>query len=381
MRLVYLDHSTIVTLERTLKRDRRRFDLFAENWHRAGCTLALSFIHVLEIAGSQHADARENRIRVLHALGPARTDFLPNAPSSLHQLAGREVFAAMGHLVGRQNLLPDRHWTAFPTDLPEAAVGTILRKMLTGKMRRVYTQFREAVKLESLALSRPATLKRVERRLRDLPSGAVPQDQVETARATMREAMESTEWQEEVLGRFVPEVRERAAEELHVWMENTFDQMISAGPRETFAAAVNADLASELKRFTQDLVVQHVFRGIVEETVSDTLKLADPAALDAVIHAVKLEDCPGTWLRYQVQFELEKARSKWEPGATYDLLHLAHLPYVDLMFTDAEIAENTKKVLRRRPLPHRLANVLPPVSVAGTVEAIEHVLASLFDRK
>lgn len=371
MSLVYLDHSTIVTLERTLKRDRRRFDQFAETWHRAGCTLALSFVHVLEIAGSQYADARENRIRVLHALGPARTDLLPNSPASLHQLAGREVFAAIGRLVGRDDLLPNRHWTGFPSDVPEAAVGIILRALLTGKLRQVYTQFREAVKLESLALSRPSTLKRVEHRLRDLPSGAVPQDQVETARATMREVMESTEWREEVLGGFAPEVRERAAEDVRSWMENTFEQMISAGPRETFAAAVNADLASELKRFTHDLVVQHVFRGIVEQTVSETLKITDRAALAPVIKAIQLENCPGTWLRYQVQFELEKARTKWESGATYDLLHLAHLPYVDLMFTDAEIADNTMKVLRRRPLPEILAGVAPPVSVAATVEAIE----------
>lgn len=374
MSLIYLDHSTIVTLERTLKRDRRRFDQFVETWHQAGCTLALSFVHVLEIAGSQHADARENRIRVLHALGPGRTDLLPNSPASLHQLAGREVFAAIGRLVGRDDLLPDRYWTGFPTDLPQAAVGTILRTLLTGKLRRAYAQFREAFKLEALALSRPATLKRVDYRLRDLPSGPVPQDQVQTARVLLRELLESTEWKEEVLGGFAPEVRERAAEDVRLWMENTFEQMISAGPRETFAATVSADLASELKRFTHDLVVQHSFRGIVQQTASDTLKMIEPAALKPIINSVKLESCPGTWLRYKVHFELEKARTKWEAGASYDLLHLAHLPYVDLMFTDAEIGENTRKVLRKRPLPETLTEVTSPVSVAGTVEAIENAI-------
>lgn len=249
MSLIYLDHSTIVTLERILKRDRRRFDRFVETWHQAGCTLALSFVHVLEIAGSKHADARENRIRVLHALGPGRTDLLPNSPPSLHQLAGREVFAAIGHLVGQSNLLPDRYWTGFPTDLPQAAVGTILRTLLTGKMRQVYAQFGEAFKLEALALSRPATLKRIDHRLRDLPSGPVPQDQAETGRLLIRELMESTEWKEEVLGGFAPEMRERAAEDVRSWMESTFEQMISTGSRETFAATVNADLISELKRF------------------------------------------------------------------------------------------------------------------------------------
>jgi hypothetical protein len=190
----------------------------------------------------------------------------------------------------------------------------------------------------------------------------------------MRELMQSPEWQEEVLSGFAPEVRERAAVDVRLWMENTFEQMISAGPRETFAAMVNADLATELKRFTHDLVVQHVFREIIAQTAAETLKMVDPAALVPVLNAIKLEACPGTWLRYQVHFELEKARTKWEPGATYDLLHLAHLPYVDLMFTDAEIADNTKKVLRRRPLPESLAGVAPPVSVAGTVEAIESAI-------
>jgi hypothetical protein len=376
MRLVYLDHSTIVTLERTLKRAPKRFASFVENWRRADCALAISFVHVLEIAGSKHADARANRIRVLHALGPARTGLLPNSPAALQQLAGREVFAAIGRLVGREDLLSvtDKHWIGFPSELPNSIVGTVLQGLLTAKMRQVYGQFGEAVTVESKARSRPANTKRVDHRLRELQSGPLSEKEAALARANLQDVMNSGEWRDEVLGTFPPDVRERAAEDVRRWMENAFEQMISAGPRESFAAAVNADLALELKSFTHDLIVQHIFRTTVQTTASETLKVADPAALDPIVEAVTLESCPGTWLRYKVEFELEKARTTWEAGATYDLLHLAHLPYVDLMFTDAEIAENTRKVLRRRPLPEALNGIAPPVSVAGTVEAIEDLI-------
>ena len=377
--LIYLDHSTIVTLERTLKRDSHRFDSFVERWHANGCILALTFVHVLEVSGSRYADSREARIRVLERLGPARTDLITNlsAPSPLRQLTGREIFSTLGHLVGRGDLLAttDRHWVAFPTTLPQSTIGPILRKLLSAHMRRVYDRFQEPVKLEAKALTRPLNTKFVQYRLRDLPSGPIPAAQADEAWEIVRSTLASKEFREDIVASFPPELRQGAFQSVGTWMDTTFERMISAGPREVFAESVGADLQTALKQFTHRLTVSHIFRQSVEEIIHEVLKSTDPVVTDRLAGSVKLEDCPGAWLRYEVDHELRRARSKWEPGATYDLLHLSHLPYVDLMFTDAEIAENTRKVLRRDNMPASLALLEPPIHVGASVEDIESAIS------
>lgn len=378
--LVYLDHSTIVTLERTLKRDSRRFDRFVERWRGGNCTLALSFVHVLEVSGSKHTDSKEARIRVLERLGPARTDLIsnPSAPDSFRQITGREIFVALGKLIGQHDRLAtvDRHWVAFPTNLAESAIGPLLRQLLSAKMRGFFNQFLEAVKLEAKARSRPSNTKSVQLKLRDLPSGPIPESQAVEARDSLRAILESKEFSDDIIASFPTELRQHAVQTVRTWMETTFELMISAGPREVFAESVGSDVHSALKQFTHRLVTNHLFRQSLDTVIKDVLKVIDQSVADHILHSVKLEDCPGTWLRYEVDHELHNARSKWEAGAAYDLLHLSHLPYVDLMFTDGEIANHTRNVLRRATVPPSLARLEPPISVGASVEEIESAISA-----
>jgi hypothetical protein len=376
--LIYLDHSTIVTLERTLKRDRSRFDDFVRRWNDNHCVLALSLFHQLEISGSKHADSRRYRIQVLEHLAPARADQIinPNAPPSLRTLAGREAFAMLGRIAGRGDLFErvDRHWVAFPTELPQGMLGLALRAGTSSKLRKVFGHFREAVKLEAAAITASGKTRAVHRRLRDLSSGPLSGEQAETVRTESRAFFESGEWENDIAASFPPEQRNSAILAVRAWMEAISERMILLGPREAFADHVGADLATSLKRFTHDLLVQHLFRHTVEQTAKEVVPAIDTAVLEQFQQMARLEDCPGTWLMYRVDRELRVARETWEPGATYDLLHLAHLPYVDLMITDSEIAENTRKVLRRPGLPPSLEEVRAPVAVAGSVEAVEQAI-------
>lgn len=379
--LVYLDLSTIVTLERSYKRDPKRFSEFVTRWQEAECVLALSFVHFLEISGSVHADSRAARVRVLQALGPTRTDLIPNedAPDALQQLAGREVFAVLGRIAGQESRLAsrDRHWVGFPTSVPDGATGKLLRTLMSRDHRRVYAEFRKASEMEASTRSRPTNSKRLQTRLRDLPSGAFHPEDAASARAWLRSFLESDQWKADLASAVAPESREETERYVRDWIEQTFEEMITAGAREVFAHHVEAEFPEALKRHTDELISRYLFRQIVENTVVSVLKVTDPAVISRLLDSVRLEDCPGTWLRFAVERELRSARTKWEAGATYDLLHLSHLPYVDVMFTDGEIADNTRKVRQRSGVPPAVAQAPTPVSVAASLDEIERVIRSL----
>lgn len=379
--LVYLDLSTIVTLERSYKRDPKRFSEFVARWQEAECVLALSFVHLLEISGSAHADSRNARVRVLHALEPTRMDLIPSAgaPRALQQLAGREVFAVLGRIAGQESRLEsmDRHWTAFPTSVPDGATGALLRTLTSRDHRRIYAEFRKASETEASARSRSTDSKHLQTRLRDLPSGSFDAEDAASARAWLQAFLESDQWKADLATTIAPESREEAERFVRDWIEQTFEEMLTAGAREVFARRVEADFPGALKRRTDELISRHVFRQIVEDTVVSVLKVTDPPTVMKLVDSVLLEDCPGTWLRFAVERELRAARTKWEPGATYDLLHLSHLPYVDVMFTDREIADNTRKVRQRSGVPPAVAQAPAPISVAASLDEVERVIRSL----
>lgn len=89
---------------------------------------------------------------------------------------------------------------------------------------------------------------------------------------------------------------------------------------------------------------------------------------------VRLEDCPGTWLRHAVELQIRKATAKDEPSNLFDLNHLGHLPYVDLLFTDKRIAEFARQVLSAPNLPASLRHVKKPLAIPNSIEALESAL-------
>jgi hypothetical protein len=91
---------------------------------------------------------------------------------------------------------------------------------------------------------------------------------------------------------------------------------------------------------------------------------------------VKLEDCPGAWLKNAVEIQMRKAVAKDEPSNLFDLNHLSHLPYVDLFFGDKSIATFTSQVLTSPNLPVSLLNVKRPIAVPNSIEALESAIDS-----
>jgi hypothetical protein len=379
--LVYLDHSTIVHLERVLKRDHSRFDEFVAAWESSGCVLTLSMFHVLEICGSKHADSRRVRLKVLERLAPAKVDVVPSEkiPGALQHLEGREIFYAIGRKFGQNDQIRrlGRGGIAFPFDIPAAAFPLMLRHVTSAKARKLVKQFHDAVVLGARARTTGMSVTQIRHRLGDLLSGPIMPDQVVAAQSGIDDVLASREWNESIAAAFPPQYRSEATDTVRRWLLKFSERIGDIGPREAFAEHVEADLPGSLKSYTDELIKKFVFRQAVENTAKEVLVQLRSSELGILAESIAMQDCPGTWLRYAVEGELQRARSTWEPGATYDLMHLAHLPYVDLLFCDAEIANNTAKVLRRKGLPLLLEHVHPPVAVSSSIDEIQRVILDL----
>jgi hypothetical protein len=48
------------------------------------------------------------------------------------------------------------------------------------------------------------------------------------------------------------------------------------------------------------------------------------------------------------------------------------------MFTDAEVADNTRKVLRRNDIPSAITQIQSPIAVPASVEEIERAVVERF---
>jgi hypothetical protein len=75
-----------------------------------------------------------------------------------------------------------------------------------------------------------------------------------------------------------------------------------------------------------------------------------------------------------VEIEMRKSKPVTVANDWFDLDHLTHLPYVDLYIADAEIVNNTVRVLRRVDnLPPTVRSV-HPVSIDGSLGALQEAI-------
>jgi hypothetical protein len=141
------------------------------------------------------------------------------------------------------------------------------------------------------------------------------------------------------------------------------------------ALGVDPNDRATARSYTDQLPQKFAFRFPVREAAR-SLGVQDDALLTKASEIVRLEECPGMWLRNAVEIEMRKAIAKDMPSNLLHLNHLGHLPYVDLLFTDKRVADFARRVLTSQSLPPALQGVRQPVAVPDSIDAIESALFS-----
>jgi hypothetical protein len=155
------------------------------------------------------------------------------------------------------------------------------------------------------------------------------------------------------------------------------DRTEEVGGANAYAEALGVDPTDRktARSFTDQFSQQFAFSFSVREAAR-SLGIHDESLLEVACGLVRLDECPGTWLKYAVEIQMRKATAKDVPSNLLDLNHLGHLAYVDLLFTDKRVADFARRVMTAADLPPSLQGVRGPVSVGADVEMLESALFS-----
>jgi hypothetical protein len=136
---------------------------------------------------------------------------------------------------------------------------------------------------------------------------------------------------------------------------------------------VGTSKPERLRLERHDLANRSVFEGRVRVVARELLGASDREQ-EFLARMLDFADCPGSWLNRRLRLCVERGSSEPEPGHHNDTARLAYLPYVDLLFTDGEMAEFVQEVMRDKSTPERIRALRPPVAIPNSLEALEAAL-------
>jgi hypothetical protein len=371
MTLVYLDTSNIHLLTTLRRKDNARFTSFLERWRGLSCTLALSNVHLFELRRYGDASARDERYQLLEDLCPIRFQS--------ESMDGVEILRALSKHRDTLGLdyPADQLVEAFPKFLHTPTEVSQIRELEHTVLALAFEAFYDASKTGAAAHSREEGTKYERHRISQI-GDAKP--------APEHRAMFLEEWEkQQPSSSELENLRELVPPEVLNEMFDAFrdlglrflDRAEEVGSANAYAEALGLDLSdpSIARSFTDQASQQYAFRFSVREA-AQTLGVQCESGFEMATELVRLEDCPGTWLRHAVEIQIRKATAKDEPSNLFDLNHLGHLPYVNLLFTDKRIAEFARQVLSSSNLPASLRHVKKPLAVSNSIEALESALSS-----
>jgi hypothetical protein len=214
-------------------------------------------------------------------------------------------------------------------------------------------------------------------RVRDLPTAPVPTEKAldcwagfENAISLLRERSRRGE---------LPPIAEDALPVIANLFQDFLSRAQEIGSRETlleYLPVARLTKSEQLKLETHDQVNHSVFECLVR-FVARTLLNASDSEQQFLARALDFADCPGSWLERRLRLCVQRGPSEPEPSHHYDAERLAYLPYVDLLFTDAEMAEFVRQVRSDGSTPERVRALRPPLAIPTSLEALEEALDSL----
>jgi hypothetical protein len=156
-----------------------------------------------------------------------------------------------------------------------------------------------------------------------------------------------------------------------------FERIAELGPRAAFVDKVRA---SRLKPeqlsplLLDELVEHHVFELCVRNFARDVLNL-DESGETTLAQVLELSDCPGFWLQMRLRRRIPFECSDPRPSHHSDAERLAYLPYVDLLFTDKQMAQFVHEIRNSETTPTAIRQAPPPVRVPAAIDALEGVIS------
>jgi hypothetical protein len=213
-------------------------------------------------------------------------------------------------------------------------------------------------------------------RVRDLPTAPVPTHKALDCWAGFENAMAFLEEQSR-LGNLPP----IPAYALPVFT-NVFQDLLSRaqeiGTRATLCErfpVVGLTASEQLKLEPDDLADHSVFEALVRIVAGARLN-ASESEQESLARTLDFADCPGSWLERRLRHRVEHGSSEPKPSHHNDAARVAYLPYVDLLFTDAEMTEFVRQVMRENSTPERIRALRPPAAISNSLEALGEALDS-----
>lgn len=384
VRTIYFDNSQLHLLSELKRTNASRFAAFLDVWCEQNCALALSQAHLSEINRYEDLLKREARYDLLESLLPIHSD-IPvgnSVPTPFILLMNREIFGVLidRKLVALQNGALKRWAEAFPERLTSKDHINLLKQIPEFDVyRNVLNAFYEANRMGAAANSRPAQTKYEVHRLSDIPHAGIRADDIADVLSGL-EGVQDVVANSDALGAFLtPEQLDEVIRDMRTTIESFVQRTEEVGGSKALAEYLGVDSTQQtnLRRPIDLLIHQHTFAFSVRHFLTELCGLEDAETLDQIAANVKLEDCPGTWLKYAVQLQMRKATPIDSASNYYDLEHLAYLPYVDLLFADKRTAAFSRQVLNSTQLPVSLNGVRPPISIPNSIDSLESEISSL----
>jgi hypothetical protein len=384
VRTIYFDNSQLHLLSELRRNDASRFTAFLEVWSRKNCALALSQAHLSEINRYDDQLRRTARYDLLESLLPIHSD-IPvgdNVPATFLLLTNREILSALIKLdlVSLQNSALKKCAEGFPERLASQDHINLLKQLPEVDVyRNVLDAFYQANRIGAAANSRPAQTKYEVHRLSEIPPTGIKPDDVADVLSQLEEVRDSIANLDGLRDLITPGQIDGVIGGMRSTIESFVKRTEEVGSSKALAEYLGVDSTNKrnLRKPIDLLIQQHTFEFNVRHFLTDVCGVEDAEKLNQVAAKVRLEDCPGTWLKYAVQLQMRKASPIDDPSNYYDLEHLSYLPYVDVLFADKRMTTFARQVLNSDQLPPSLTGVCPPVSVPNSIEKLELAISSL----
>jgi hypothetical protein len=379
VRRIYLDNSHLHLLSELRRTNSSRFASFLKVWAAQHCALALSQTHLSEINRYEDQLKREARYELLEALMPIHSDIPIDewTPYLFLSLTNREIFAALLNrgVISLKDPTFAHLANAFPNALTSKNHVDLLKGLSTMPIYHdLLNAFYQASEVAASANSRPPNTKYEIHRLSQIPNAGLDADIVSDVMRGLDEAENNTGTFDGLSNLVGKEDLKRVFSELKDKIESFSQQTAETGALNALAEYLGTDPTDTSS--LDELIVQHTFDFCVRQFVTELCGDEDDNTISNLSGQVKLEDCPGTWLKHAVRLQLRKAMPIDHASNYYDLEHLSYLPYVDRLFADKRVAHCAAHVLSSGQIPTSVKGVRAPISLPNSVEALEAAFCS-----
>lgn len=349
MKLVYLDTSNLSLLAETQQKSPERLKSFLKTWRERNYILALSEANIFEIARNGFNESRYN---LLKEFRPIRFE---------GRLFPKEIIKALKRKSTYDFNI--RNYDFCRPMFHEVICSTQRLHYLCNSPKNGYQILaRRGYELSEISWNSkrnyPFNKNNKKVRLRDLSESA------------------STEFKK-YLDEIIPFLERDKTDHVGIkQLKFLHSRLNEVGIQQAFAELAGVDITKEsnLNKPFDNLADRLLFKNSVNYFLSEIL-YNDKEYIAFLANKISIEDCPGEWLKQQVEYQLEKS-GDFETNNQLDIKHISHLPYVDILMTDKRIVEKTTRIFRSKELLPCLRAFSLPKKISNSMESLE---VALFD--